>query len=245
MRGTDYNTRRHIQGLGQISHTSSRHGADHDHIHTHRRKTCLQTRFQQVTTHTRVFSNQHPWPLPITLVPGQYGAGSLSQARKEALRCDANVFLVDLGLPDGRGEEVLRLLARHQPDAELLVFTVFGDESRLIEALQMGANIVRYAFSARVRYLVVATGPARPGQWMTIERPVAEDFLRAFGGLLYLSGAVIMTINVWQTILGRTRDEEELNSAPYDAWIFKMKTGASIDGLLDAKAYEANVAASN
>lgn len=67
-------------------------------------------------------------------------AGSLSQARKEALRCDANVFLVDLGLPDGRGEEVLRLLARHQPDAELLVFTVFGEESRLVGALEAGAT---------------------------------------------------------------------------------------------------------
>ena len=41
--------------------------------------------------------------------------------------------------------------------------------------------------------------------------------LRAFGGLLYLTGAAIMTINVWQTILGRTRSEDALNSAPYDA----------------------------
>jgi cytochrome c oxidase cbb3-type subunit 1 len=41
--------------------------------------------------------------------------------------------------------------------------------------------------------------------------------LRAFGGLLYLAGAVIMTINVWQTILGRIRGEQELYSAPYDA----------------------------
>jgi glycine cleavage system H protein len=40
-------------------------------------------------------------------------------------------------------------------------------------------------------------------------------------------------------------EPQQLNSAPYDAWIFKMKTGTSIDGLLDAKAYEANVAASN
>ena len=39
-------------------------------------------------------------------------------------------------------------------------------------------------------------------------------------------------------------EPQQLNSAPYDAWIFKMKTKASIDGLLDAKAYEANVAAS-
>jgi len=52
----------------------------------------------------------------------------------------ADVFLVDLGLPDGRGEDMLRQLAVSKPDAELLVFTVFGDESRLISALQMGAT---------------------------------------------------------------------------------------------------------
>lgn len=67
-------------------------------------------------------------------------SGSLAQARQEALLSDANVFLVDLGLPDGRGEEVLRLLARHQPEAELLVFTVFGEESRLVGALEAGAT---------------------------------------------------------------------------------------------------------
>lgn len=52
----------------------------------------------------------------------------------------ADVFLVDLGLPDGRGEDMLRQLAVAKPDAELLVFTVFGDESRLLTALQMGAT---------------------------------------------------------------------------------------------------------
>lgn len=67
-------------------------------------------------------------------------AGSLTEARQHALLSDANVFLVDLGLPDGRGEEVLRLLARHQRDAELLVFTVFGEESRLVGALEAGAT---------------------------------------------------------------------------------------------------------
>ncbi len=67
-------------------------------------------------------------------------AGSLAEARQRALVADANVFLVDLGLPDGRGEEALRLLARHQPEAELLVFTVFGEESRLVGALEAGAT---------------------------------------------------------------------------------------------------------
>jgi len=41
--------------------------------------------------------------------------------------------------------------------------------------------------------------------------------LRAFGGLLYLAGATIMTANVWLTILGRQRQEAPLRQAAYDA----------------------------
>ncbi len=40
--------------------------------------------------------------------------------------------------------------------------------------------------------------------------------LRAFGGLLYLAGAVIMVVNVWATILGKTRDEAPMTQAKYD-----------------------------
>jgi DNA-binding NarL/FixJ family response regulator len=65
---------------------------------------------------------------------------NLAHARENALAVDPHVYLVDLGLPDGRGEALLQTLARHKPDAELLVFTVFGDESRLILALEAGAT---------------------------------------------------------------------------------------------------------
>ncbi len=41
-------------------------------------------------------------------------------------------------------------------------------------------------------------------------------FLRAFGGLLYLAGAVVMTINVWRTILGHLREEAPMRDAAYD-----------------------------
>ncbi|OYZ42212.1 MAG: peptidase S41 [Novosphingobium sp. 16-62-11] len=41
-------------------------------------------------------------------------------------------------------------------------------------------------------------------------------FLRAFGGLLYLAGAVVMTVNVWRTILGHQRAEAPMSDAPYD-----------------------------
>jgi len=40
--------------------------------------------------------------------------------------------------------------------------------------------------------------------------------MRAFGGLLYLAGAVLLVINVWATILGKLRQEAPLNNAAYD-----------------------------
>ncbi|MBP6363230.1 MAG: cytochrome-c oxidase, cbb3-type subunit I [Novosphingobium sp.] len=41
--------------------------------------------------------------------------------------------------------------------------------------------------------------------------------LRAFGGVLYLSGALIMAFNIWQTIAGNLRKEDPLRSAEHDA----------------------------
>lgn len=65
---------------------------------------------------------------------------NLSDAQHYAALSGADVYLVDLGLPDGRGEDILRLLRKTNPQAELLVFTVFGEESRLVEALEAGAT---------------------------------------------------------------------------------------------------------
>lgn len=67
-------------------------------------------------------------------------SATYSHARIMAPNSLADVYLVDLGLPDGRGEDMLRLLSLTKPEAELLVFTVFGDESRLVHALQSGAT---------------------------------------------------------------------------------------------------------
>jgi cytochrome c oxidase cbb3-type subunit I len=40
--------------------------------------------------------------------------------------------------------------------------------------------------------------------------------VRALGGVLYLSGALIMAFNIWQTILGNLRVEQPLRSAAHD-----------------------------
>lgn len=41
--------------------------------------------------------------------------------------------------------------------------------------------------------------------------------IRAVGGLLYLSGALIMVYNVWKTIAGYQRAEKPMTETPYDA----------------------------
>jgi len=40
--------------------------------------------------------------------------------------------------------------------------------------------------------------------------------MRAFGGVLYLSGGVLMVINVWLTIAGKLREEASMSGAKYD-----------------------------
>lgn len=50
------------------------------------------------------------------------------------------VAIVDLGLPDGSGLDVIREIRRTRPTATPLVFTVFDDPERVFGALQAGAR---------------------------------------------------------------------------------------------------------
>lgn len=50
------------------------------------------------------------------------------------------VAIVDLGLPDGSGLDVIREIRRTRPAATPLVFTVFDDPERVFGALQAGAR---------------------------------------------------------------------------------------------------------
>jgi cytochrome c oxidase cbb3-type subunit 1 len=50
--------------------------------------------------------------------------------------------------------------------------------------------------------------------------------IRAFGGLLFLSGALVMAFNIWMTIAGKLRDEAPMTETPYDAEADRPITGA-------------------
>lgn len=114
-------------------------------------------------------------------------ADRLSKARAELRERRPDVLLSDLGLPDGDGTELIRELNGDDPDwhPHILVYSVFGDESRVIHAIEAGADgyflkgcpdrdliaaVERVAHGespispAIARYLLKRLAPASPGQ---------------------------------------------------------------------------------
>lgn len=51
-----------------------------------------------------------------------------------------DVLLLDLGLPDVNGIEIIRHVARQCPHCDVLVVTMFGDDQHVFEALESGAT---------------------------------------------------------------------------------------------------------
>jgi len=51
-----------------------------------------------------------------------------------------DVLVVDLGLPDGSGLQVIRAAAATRPQCATLVVTVFGDEEHVVNAIEAGAS---------------------------------------------------------------------------------------------------------
>ena len=63
-------------------------------------------------------------------------AGGLARLRAEA----PDVMLVDLGLPDGSGLDLIRHAREHAPQTLSMVISVFGDEASIVAALEAGAR---------------------------------------------------------------------------------------------------------
>lgn len=77
-------------------------------------------------------------------IPGLDLAGGTGLAR-EAQRLltmgpAPDVMLLDLGLPDGDGVTLIRVLLDAAPQARVLVISVFGDEQHVVRALAAGAH---------------------------------------------------------------------------------------------------------
>ncbi len=80
-------------------------------------------------------------------------ASSQSAGLAQCARARYDLALIDLGLPDGSGLDVLRRLRQTQPDAVCVVTTVMGDDASIVGALSAGAH--GYLLKEQPRTLLV------------------------------------------------------------------------------------------
>jgi DNA-binding NarL/FixJ family response regulator len=96
--------------------------------------------------------------------------GREALARLPAVRPD--VLLVDLGLPDIHGTEVIRFASSRMPECDVMVITVFGDERNVFASIEAGAagyvlkdcddaELVGHVLSVRAGGAPVSPGIAR------------------------------------------------------------------------------------
>lgn len=80
----------------------------------------------------------------------------------------ADVLIVDLGLPDGSGIDVIRAAATQWPDCGTMVSTTFGDEAHVIRSIEAGAAgyLLKHgdpaSLAAEIRSLHMGGSPISP-----------------------------------------------------------------------------------
>ncbi len=68
-----------------------------------------------------------------------FSAQTVREAQLLASTNAAQVYLVDLGLPDADGRDFIRWISANQPDALCMVVTVFGDDEHIVSSFAAGA----------------------------------------------------------------------------------------------------------
>lgn len=66
-------------------------------------------------------------------------AASRAEALDRLSTAPMDVLLVDLGLPDGSGLDVIRAARDQWPQCSILVSTIFGDEDHVLRSIEAGA----------------------------------------------------------------------------------------------------------
>ncbi len=64
----------------------------------------------------------------------------LALAKQHAMRHKLDYWLIDLGLPDGSGVDLIRAVRTQDTTAHILVISVFGDVDNVVGSIQAGAN---------------------------------------------------------------------------------------------------------
>ena len=67
-------------------------------------------------------------------------AGSLAEARDHAARFEFDVAVLDLGLPDGHGEDLIADFRRSNPEVGVLILSASLDPASIGKATHLGAD---------------------------------------------------------------------------------------------------------
>lgn len=78
----------------------------------------------------------------LSAVPGVQASGcaSVAEARRWLEQHTPHIVLTDLGLPDGSGIDVIGQALRLHPQCEVLVISIFGDDTHVVAAIEAGAG---------------------------------------------------------------------------------------------------------
>jgi DNA-binding NarL/FixJ family response regulator len=67
-------------------------------------------------------------------------AGTLDEGLQQVRQQALELALIDLGLPDGSGMELIREIRSRHPDCQVIVATIYDDDRNLFTALKAGAQ---------------------------------------------------------------------------------------------------------
>lgn len=68
------------------------------------------------------------------------GAAESCSEAMENLTNTPDILLVDIGLPDGSGIDLIRSAKKQLPKTEIMVISSFGDEDHVVDAIEAGAT---------------------------------------------------------------------------------------------------------
>jgi DNA-binding NarL/FixJ family response regulator len=111
-------------------------------------------------------------------------AANKREAQELIDRSKFDVMLIDLGLPDGNGTDLIRQVSAKRPDVDIMVVTVFGDEQHVVSAIEAGATgyILKDSTAADVvsciRLLRAGGSPVSP----VVARSVLRAIRNRMGG---------------------------------------------------------------
>jgi DNA-binding NarL/FixJ family response regulator len=106
-------------------------------------------------------------------------AASLAEARKLASRHPPDIALIDLGLPDGSGTELIRQFAAPPWRCQCVVTTIYTDDQHLFPALRAGA--CGYLLKDQPEDKVVQALRGIVGGEPPLSPVIAQRLLRVFG----------------------------------------------------------------